>query len=419
MSQATSHDHVIVVGAGVVGIACAHYLAASGARVTLIDQGAPGDACSRSNCGYISPSHVLPLTQPGVVAMVIQSLFDSNAPFRVKPTLRPAMLHWMWNFARRCNQRKMLAAAGPLKVILDASRAEYKALIHAESLACEWKENGLLYVFQSERGLQAFAQHDRLLTEHFGVSAERIDGQTLPDFEPALKPGLAGGFFYPGDASVRPDLLNAQWVDRLRQKGVTFIEQRRLTRIRKQGGRITGLVTSGGDMQADRYVFATGAWSGRLARELECRIPVEPGKGYSVTMGRPAICPQRPLLFPEHKVGVSPFDGGYRLGSMMEFAGFDASIPARRIQQLRDSAVPYLVEPHTDTVQESWCGWRPMTWDSLPIIGRLPRLGNAYLATGHNMLGLSLAAATGRLIAEIINDQPPHIDPAPYSPARF
>lgn len=125
------------------------------------------------------------------------------------------------------------------------------------------------------------------------------------------------------------------------------------------------------------------------------------------------------MLFPEHKVGVTPFDEGYRLGSMMEFAGFDESIREQRIQQLRKSAEPYLVEPYTEDIEEKWFGWRPMTWDSLPIIGRAPRLENAWLATGHNMLGLSLGPATGRLIAELIQGEETHIDAKPFSPGRF
>ena len=166
-------------------------------------------------------------------------------------------------------------------------------------------------------------------------------------------------------------------------------------------------------------MIATGAWSSRLSSDLECPIPIEQGKGYSVTMSRPDPCPRHPLLFPEHRVGVSPFEHGYRLGSMMEFAGFDTSIPARRIQQLQDSASHYLASPSSVGELQTWYGWRPMTWDSLPIIGRTPRLENVYLATGHNMLGMSLATATGKLIAELMSGQSTHIDPAPFSPQRF
>jgi len=419
MTPDSSNEHVVVVGAGIVGIACAHYLSKAGSRVSVIDQGALADACSHANCGYICPSHVLPLTEPDAIATAIRSLFKRNAPFRVRPTLRPAMWNWMWQFARRCNHRQMLAAAGHLHSILKSSMHEYRQLMEEESLACEWTENGLLYVLQSEHGMRQFSETDSLLREHFGIAAQRIEGPDLPAFDHALKPGLAGAFHYPGDVSVKPDLLNAQWAARLREKGVTFTEHCRLTGIHKEAGAITHLDTSGGTLQADRFLFATGAWSSRLSSELGCPIPIEPGKGYSVTMTRPARCPEHPMLFPEHRVGVSPFENGYRLGSMMEFTGFDSSIPASRIQQLRDSAIPYLVDPFTNTVQEEWFGWRPMTWDSLPIIGSVPGLANGYLATGHNMLGLSLATATGKLITEMMHDRDTHIDPAPFSPARF
>jgi D-amino-acid dehydrogenase len=312
----------------------------------------------------------------------------------------------------------MLTAGGHLKAILDSSLREYRRLVREESLDCEWKESGLLYVLRTAHGMREFARTDRLLTDEFGVTARRIGGEQLPSFDPALKPGLAGAFHYDQDVSVRPDLLNASWSRRLQARGVAFLEQCRLEGIRKLRGNIIALATSRGEMAAGRVVFATGAWSPRLSSELECPIPIEPGKGYSVTMPRPDPCPRYPMLFPEHRVGVSPFDKGYRLGSMMEFAGYDTTIPPHRIRQLRDSAAPYLAVPSPCGPLETWYGWRPMTWDSLPIIGRVPKLRNAYLATGHNMLGLSLAPATGKLIAELIDGRVPHLDPAAYSPQR-
>ncbi len=419
MKAASAGDRVLIVGSGIIGIGCAHYLSKAGLKVTVIDRGSVAAACSHANCGYICPSHVLPLTEPGAFRLAVKSLFNPNAPFRIKPRFSPALLNWMWQFARRCNRRQMLSAGHHLKSILDSSIAEYRRLIVEESLNCEWKENGLLYVLRTDHGMREFAATDRLLTDNFGVTARRIEGHELPSFDPALKPDLAGAFHYEGDVSVRPDLLNTQWSDRLRDAGVTFIEQCSLQGIAKSAGCIRHLETSHGEMNADRYVFATGAWSALLSSELECRIPIQPGKGYSVTMPRPEPCPRYPMLFPEHKVGVSPFDGSYRLGSMMEFSGYDSSIPERRIQQLRESARPYLVAPFSEGHQQTWYGWRPMTWDSLPIIGRVPKLENAYLATGHNMLGLSLASATGKLIAEMIQDHSTHIDATAFSPTRF
>ena len=419
-SQAESRsDTALIVGSGVVGIACAHYLMKSGFDVTVIDQSSIASACSHANLGLVCPSHVLPLTEPGAIGDAIRSFFDPNAAFRVKPRLSPAFCNWMWQFARRCNHRQMLEAAFHLKAILDSSMIEYQRIVSERSFDCEWTESGLLHVLETNSGMRSFAETDKLLADEFGVMARRIEGDELPEFDPAIRPGLAGAFYYEGDAFVRPDLLNAGWSQRLRQDGVTFVENCKLNSVEKKGGQVRSLQTSRGTLTADQFVFATGAWSAQLSSHLDCRIPVEPGKGYSVTMAPPGICPEYPMLFPEHNVGVTPFDHGYRLGSMMEFIGFDSSIPERRIRQLREFATPYLVEPFTDEIQETWYGWRPMTWDSLPIIGRVPRLDNAYLATGHNMLGLSLAAGTGKLIAEIIQEQTTHIDSTAYSPERF
>ncbi len=211
-----------------------------------------------------------------------------------------------------------------------------------------------------------------MLTENFGVTARPIDGKELPAFDPGLKSGLAGAFHYPDDASVRPDLLNQEWSERIRADGVKFIDQCELQTIHKSAGRVTELKTSHGDMQADYFIFAMGAWTTQWSKELECRIPIQPGKGYSITMSKPESCPRYPMLFPEHKVGVSPFDDGFRLGSMMEFAGYDTSIPDQRIQQLRESDRPFLVAQVDGPAQETRYGWRPMTWESLPIIGPLP-----------------------------------------------
>jgi len=172
-------------------------------------------------------------------------------------------------------------------------------------------------------------------------------------------------------------------------------------------------------MSADAFVVAAGAWTPLLNIDLGCRIPIQPGKGYSITMPRPKSCPRIPLIFEEHLVAVTPMQTGYRLGSIMEFAGYDTSLRQSRLDLLRAGASHYLQEPIAEPILESWYGWRPMTYDSIPIIGPSPALPNIYLAVGHNMLGLSMAPATGKLIAELLNEQKPHIDPAPYSPARF
>ena len=258
-----------------------------------------------------------------------------------------------------------------------------------------------------------------MLRDEFGVAARRLEGEQLPALDPALRTGLAGAFHYEGDASVRPDALVRDWAAGLRSRGVRFEENRRLTGVQVRSGSVVSAETDQGALSADQFVIATGAWTGRLASAFGRSLPLEPGTGYSLTMSEPAKSPAHPMLFPEHRVGVTPFQDGFRLGSMLELRGFDASVPRQRIAQLVASAGHYLVEPEGAEVRETWSGWRPITWDSLPIIGRMPGLGNVVLATGHHMLGMTMAPATGRLVAEIVGERTPHIDPTPFSPARF
>ena len=410
---------VIVIGGGIIGLMSAHYLRKTGFDVTIIEKADFAAACSGGNCGYICPSHVLPLTEPGALRIALKSMLQPNAPFRVKPRADPALAKWMLQFARRCTHKQMLAAGVHLQAILESSMNEYRRLVADENLICEWQESGLTYVLRSPRAMEAFAKTDALLTKHFGVSAERIEGDRLSAFDPALRDDLSGAFHYRCDAMLRPDRLSAQLGERLRDCGVEMISDCEVAEVRSADQQVEALVTSRGEMSATHYVLAVGAWSGPLARQIGLRLPIEPGKGYSVTMQRPEPCPVHPMLFPEHKVGVTPFADGYRLGSMMEFAGFDDSIPEKRIAQLKTSAEPYLRSPHTDTETDRWFGWRPMTWDSLPVIGPAPRLSNVTVATGHNMLGMSLATGTGKLVAEVLSGEKPHLDVAAFSPARF
>jgi D-amino-acid dehydrogenase len=414
-----ARDRVIVVGAGHIGIACAHYLSEDGYDVSVVDRAGIGGACSHANCGFLVPSHVMPLTTPDAIWNGLASLFRPRAAFRFQPQLRASLYRWMWEFGRRCTRRQMLNAGEVLKTLLDASISEYRNLLSNAALDCEWQSNGMLFVFRAERALREFARTDAMLADRFGLAARLIPGDGLQDFDAALLGDLAGAWFYENDSHLRPDKLNAQWASWLRQRDVTFIEHCRVEGIEKAGGRVSALLTSRGPMTADRYVFATGAWSGSFAHDLGCNIPVEPGKGYSVTMTKPEIMPTHPMLMPEKHIGITPFEDSYRIASMMEFAGFDNSIPSFRIQQLRDSAKPFLISPEGPNVEDTWYGWRPMTWDSLPIIGRVPRLDNALLATGHNMLGLSLAPVTGKAIADLVAERAGSIPLDALSPARF
>jgi D-amino-acid dehydrogenase len=417
--MSTAARRAVVIGGGIIGTACAHFLHRSGWRVTIIERGAFGGGSSWGNCGLVCPSHVLPLAEPGAIGLALRSLFRKDAPFAIRPRLDPALWSWLLHFALRCNERDMREAGRGIQALLDSSRALYGEIIERQALDCEWETRGLLYVYRSRAPMDAYAETDRLLGEAFHRPARRYDGDAVVELEPALRPGLAGGWYYEGDAHLRPDKLLRSWRRALEAGGVTVREHCALEGFVAGSGRAAAVATGQGEIAADVFVVAAGAWTPRLRRLLGGRIPIQPGKGYSLTMPRPAVCPAIPLIFPETRVAVTPFRSGYRLGSTMEFAGYDTTIDPRRLQLLKDGARPYLREPDCDPVEEQWYGWRPMTYDGLPIIDRSPLLENVLIAAGHNMLGLSMAPATGRLVAELLGGAPPHIDPTPYRVDRF
>jgi D-amino-acid dehydrogenase len=410
---------VIVIGGGVIGTACAYYLNRAGWKVTVIDKGVHGMGCSHANCGFVCPSHVLPLAEPGAIGKTLKALWQKNSPFKIKPRMDMSLWSWLLRFARRCNAAAMMADAPAIQALLASARSLYDDLMKSEPLDCEWQTRGLLFVFKDPNEMEHYAETARLLNEHFHVTTTRYNGAALVEVEPALKPGLAGGWHCPGDAHLRPDKLLSSWGRVLEAGGVTIHEQCAVKDFLKENGRARALVTSVGNMPADAFVVATGAWTPFLKQQLGCRIPIQPGKGYSMTMQRPARCPSIPLVFHEYKVAVTPMQSGYRLGSTMEFAGYDSSLKRERLELLREAARHYLHEPYCAPVEEEWFGWRPMTYDSKPIIDRSPAMSNVIIAAGHNMLGVSMAPATGKLVAELLCNEKPHIDPVPYSVQRF
>jgi len=414
----TDRRHVVVIGGGVIGAACAHYLADAGCHVTLLDRGEFGRGCSYANCGFVCPSHVLPLAVPGAITAALRTIFTRNSPLRVKP--RISLSHWRWffAFARCCNRDDMLAAGRGIRALLRSSRTLYDELVQS-GLECEWQPRGLLFVFQSRSAMEHYAATDELLRTEFGVPARPFHGDAVCELEPALKPGLGGGWLYETDAHLRPDRLMQSWRAMLEARGVIIREQCEVRGFVRAGDGARAATTAIGELAADAFVLAAGALTPFLNDHLGCRIPIQPGKGYSLTTSRPAKCPVLPMILEQHRVAVTPMESGYRLGSMMEFVGYDESISPKRIAYLKHAAGHYMHEPVGDVVEEKWFGWRPMTPDGLPLIGKSPALSNVILAAGHNMLGLSMAPATGRLVAELLEGREPHIDPKPYRLERF
>lgn len=410
---------IVIVGGGVIGIGCAHYLSKAGAQVTVIDKGRIGGGCSHGNCGYVSPSHILPFAGPGAIWYALKTLFQRNSPLKVRFRFDLQLFGWFWRFARRCNRRDMLEAGHAIDNLLRSSRTLYDDMLRESGLNVEFEANGIIFVNQTTKGMKHYEEVDHLLREEYNLPARRFDGPELDTFEPALKPGLAGGWLYECDSILRCDRLLREWRSRLDSQGVSFRENCDFRGFTTNGRTVSSVETSTGSIPAEAVVIAAGAWSPLLHQQLGVRVPIQPGKGYSITMPRPKLCPKVPLIFEEHRVAISPFQSAYRIGSTMEFAGYDDRMNRDRFQLLLDGAKLYLRDPVADPVQEEWWGWRPMVPDGKPIIGRLPKFDNAWIAAGHGMLGVSMATGTGKLVSELITDSTPHVDPQPYRVERF
>ncbi len=411
--------HVAVIGGGVIGLACAHFLRQVGLDVTVIDKGKIGKACSFRNCGFICPSHVLPLAEPGSIWPVFRSLFQPSSPFRVRPSLRMSMWRWLWQFARRCNRRDMLQSAAAIQPLLISSLKLYEELMTDGADVCEWQTKGLLFAYQSATALEQYGPANQLLTEQFNEPAQRLSGRELHDFEPGLKGDLAGAWYFEHDAHLRPERLIVWWRRELENNGVVFRENLALHGFSMKHGTVVAAECESETIEADDFVIATGAWTPLLADILGYRVPIEPGKGYSITLETAVDDPQIPVIFPEYRVAVTPMKSGLRLGSIMEFAGYDETIRNERLRLLKNGVGRFLNVDRPMEEESTWFGWRPMTTDSVPVIGRSPRHDNLFLAAGHNMLGLSMAPATGKLVAEMVTGVDVHIPVEPYGINRM
>ena len=410
---------VLIVGGGIIGATCAYYLALEGKRIQIIEQDRFGKGASHGNCGLIAASHLIPLCAPGVVARSIKKIFSSTSPLYVKPFLDIRLPAWLLHFAANCNHRHLNHAILARKEIVQLSNRLYRDLLQSEKIACDFEQSGILTVFKDASGMEEYAHTNNLLKRR-GMPAQPLEGKDLKKFEPALRDDVYGGWYQPADSHLRPDLLLPEIKEVLERKEVHIKENCRLRHLRHTvDGHITSAETSEGSFTADTYILATGAWTPDIVRHLNLKLPIQPGKGYSVTMARPGICPKIPCIFEDESVVATPWASGYRLGGTMEFSGLNTRIITRRIQALKTVARRYLEEPIGNPIREEWVGMRPMVYDDLPLIGCVPGRQNLIAATGHGMMGLSMATGTGKIIADIVIGRKPSIDISPFSLNRF
>ena len=411
------HDDVLIIGGGAIGLATALALLDAGRGVRILEAGAVGGGASHGNCGTITPSHAPPLAAPGVVAQALRWMFTPDAPLYLKPRVDPALWHWLLRFAARCNPRDWRQSTQARAALLNDARTRLADWVGRYGLQCEFEEEGLDYVFRDPRKFQQYVDESVVL-KTFGIATQVFGGTDYEREEPAMLPGMAGAIRFPGDARLRPDRYVAELARVVRERGGVIEEQCRVDRLEPTSDDVR-LATSQGERKGGDAVIALGAWTPAFARRLGIRAPIQPGKGYSITYSRPARVPRHPMVLKDRSVCVTVWGSGFRLGSTMEFSGHDDTLNATRLAALERGAREFLREPVGAEVHERWCGWRPMTWDDLPLLGRAPGQRKVWIAAGHGMLGISMSTATGQLMADLMTGRPPAFDPSPYRPERF
>lgn len=408
-----------MIGGGLIGCASAYYLRQHGWQVTLVERDAIGRGASHGNCGYVCPSHALPMAAPGMVSRTFKMLFQKDAALAIPIRFDPGLWKWFFKFSRECKTDRIMRAAAGRNALLASSMSLYREFLATEKIDCEWTDNGLLLVYKSKSEFDAYAQTAEMLKRDFNLEAVPYPGAAVNQLEPTLQDGMAGGWHFTGDAHVRPDKLIGGLAEVIQRQGVKIHAGVEVRSLIFEAGNVKAIDTSSGQMSADLFVLATGAEAPRFAKPLNCRIPIQPGKGYSLTMAPLQTPPKIPMIFESHHVAVTPMRDEFRVGSTMEFTGYDRRLNRRRLALLRRSAAEHLRESLPESVNEEWSGWRPMVYDGLPCIDRTPAAANVIVAAGNGMIGLASAPATGKLVAEIASNVEPHIDPAVYSLGRF
>jgi len=412
---------VVVIGAGIVGLACATYLQRDGRKVMVLDPGGPGEGASYGNAGGLNGSSIVPVAMPGVLSKVPHWLLDPEGPLSIRLRYLPQLLPWLYRFVRAGRPELVRAQARALRGLLAPTVDMHRELAASVGAADLIQRSGLLIVYRSEVGFAADAAANRLRAEN-GVKIDELSKDELRQIEPTLSPLYTRARFISENGYVRNPLrlsrslaeslvANGGEMRRERAEGFAFAD-----------GKVEAVLTATGRISAAAVVLAAGAHSKPLAARLGEKIPLDTERGYHAMIKAAEVAPRLPIMDAEAKFVATPMEEGLRMAGTVEFAGLDAPPDWRRARILLrhgQAMFPGLPRTVSEDRVALWMGFRPSMPDSLPVIGRARRYANAFLAFGHGHVGLIGAPMTGRAIADLVAGRPPAVDIAPFSSARF
>lgn len=434
--------NAIIIGGGIIGLSTAYYLQQDGWDVTVLERSNGSDGCSFGNMGYLSPSHFAPLAQPGIISQGILWMFKQKSPFYVRPALRWDLMDWGMKFVRACNAGHVERSAKPMAELLLLSRDLTAAWEQGGEMNFEYSQGGCINYFQTAKYEKGELENVRMGHE-LGLKIEMLDRDQCQALEPELQPDVRGGAWYKDDAMLYPNELMRQLAALLEKRGAKIIYNAEVVDIQKEKEKITLVKHQSTNHQAsnhqiiqtpDLVVLAAGSWSQPIAKMADEYLPMMPGKGYSMTVDAPHQPLRHACILLEAKVAITPWAKRLRIGSTMEIGAMNDRILFPRVQGILE-AVPRFFPSYADDpafrkladlaqlkqkLQEKvWFGYRPLSADGLPYIGFAQNTKNLMMATGHAMLGLSMAAATGKLVSEMASGKPTSIACEAFDPKRY
>lgn len=417
---------ILVLGGGVIGLCTAYYAMQAGHKVTIVERGKPdNDGCSLGNAGMIVPSHFVPLAAPGMVTMGLKMMLDPESPFTVRPRLDADLMRWGWKFLRAANAAHVMRSAPLLRDMSLLSRRSYEELSARYGHSFGLVQKGLLMLCKSEHTLSE-EKHMAEKAHALGLAAEVLTPEETAALDPGIDMSIAGSVYFPQDCHLDPQKFVSALTKSLEEGGAKFLwgtEVRgwKTGGLQTAGTQIETVETSGGSLSADEYVLAGGSWFAEMARGLGLRLPLQAGKGYSLTLKAPRQMPTICSIMAEARVAVTPMGGTLRFGGTMEICGLDTTVNPARVRGIIKSIPNYMPAFTPEDFREVpvWMGLRPCSPDGLPYIGRPARYRNVAIAVGHAMMGLSLGPVTGKLMADILSDRQPALDISLLSPDRY
>jgi len=410
---------VIVIGAGIVGAAAAFELQRRGNSVILIDRGAPGRGCSYGNMGSIATTEFLPASRPSIWAQIPKWLLDPQGPVRVRPSYLPRLVPWMLRFLQASRPAKLREIEDAGAALCARVHDDLTALLSATGLLGMLSETGCLSLYASDIELEADREHLDVI-RRYGIAHEPLSRADIAELEPAISPRIARAVLFPTNRTIAdPYELVVALVDCLARTGGRYVTGNVVELQKAADNRIAGVrLDDGQNISADAVVIAAGAFTDTLSKNLGEPIPLETERGYHTQIMDAGVTLRHSIIWPARAFMVSPIAGGIRVGGTVEMAGLHAPPDYRRAKIVVERAREALPELQVRDASE-WMGHRPALPDTVPIIGPSAKVPGVYYATGHGHLGLTYAATTARIIADLVSGQSPPLDITPYRVNRF